>query len=192
MKDKKMKNTNWKKITFVATLVFGCSAQATPGLGGIYDYWAGHVHFTDGTSRLAQGGTLQSCTNDLYVQKNSSIANGKTFSHFTYCKKSAYPKMYQLKSVAADDDRIALDELETQFNIKVYRLMVAEAKLAYEQKKVEETTRLIREKGSEELSFAELESIEAVSYFPYELKIKQLEAEFHIEEFKANVNSLRR
>ena len=187
-----MKNANWKKVTLVAALIFGSSAQAVPGLGGIYDFWAGHVHFTDGSSRLAQGGTLQSCTNDLYVQRNAPGAYGKTFSHFTYCTKSAYPKMYQVKSVASDDDQRALDELETQFDIKTYRLMVAEAKLAYEQKKVEETTRLILEKGSEELSFSELESIEAASYFPYELKIKQLEDEFHIEEFKAHVSTLRK
>jgi len=189
-----MKKTTWIKNSIaVACLGLASSAGAVPGTGGIYDWWSGTAHFGS-QGRMAQGGSLNSCQQDLYTQKQIGISQGMTFTGYTYCTKSKYKKFYLLAMVeptpAGDDPLPLISELEGDFQIDQYRKEVKAAHEAYESRLAKQTAEYSREKEGDRLSDAELESIEMLTYLPFMAELKALGETYRIEEFKKKVEAI--
>lgn len=194
-----MKHSSTLKLSLVAvTLTLSSTAHSVPVLGGLYDWWAGHVVFTDGSSRLAQGGSFYSCTQDLITQRNHVASYGKTFSHYIQCTKSAYPKFYQLPMLVHQDDNGngngnggVLDELEKEYKIDTYRAKVTELMVEYEQEKQKGLEAYQEKKGSRELSQDEMEYVDMMASLPVERAVAELDQAFRISEFKEKTALLR-
>lgn len=179
-------STYIKSSVIIAFLTFSHSAAAVPGLGGLYDWWSGTAHFGN-HDRMAQGRSYTSCTQDLYTQRNIGVnMQNLTFTGFTPCKKSPYPKNYLLPMAIHAPDKTALQilDLEDEFKINDYRKEVKAAVSVYEDKK------RASNKDEFKTSDSELEYIDLMLFLPLEAQVMQLNKAYNIDIFKQKVKSI--